>query len=437
MINNMWLLYQGKWTRTIFVTMTVRRIFLSTWLVCLISLILLWVASTNPLNAIVMSYRKFDPFNASSSRLPVKSLGAPSKTNRTYINNTLETNGNLSNSTAQSVFMNAQHSQAVTSASSDTLIHIAAKAMMKKMNDLVRKMPDFEVGNGTDNFTAYVSSIFAKPWKRDVNNTWLFRFFLTKETRTTVYDELMLTQKHLKKNDKSGGIGYHKTNLFPKPPYKSCSVVGSSGILLGSQCGRVIDDKDFVIRFNLAQIKGFEEDVGYKTNVTTLNPSILRRYGRLQNASDRVKFSQSKLVEQEGLVWTSSRNSDDIRRVIDTIKLVNHSKLTLVRGNMGHFKKLNTLWKKYGVNRVQTSGFYFLNCALDLCSEVHLFGYWPFHTSLEGRTVPAHYYDGVTLNQKIHKTSDEIRLLLTMHQFGMLKLHINDCSKDNRTKIMA
>ncbi|XP_072173102.1 alpha-N-acetylneuraminide alpha-2,8-sialyltransferase-like [Diadema setosum] len=53
-----------------------------------------------------------------------------------------------------------------------------------------------------------------------------------------------------------------------------CAVVGSSGLLEGSRCGSAIDDNDFVFRVNLSPVGGpFEDDVGSKINVTTINRS--------------------------------------------------------------------------------------------------------------------------------------------------------------------
>ncbi|XP_072041677.1 CMP-N-acetylneuraminate-poly-alpha-2,8-sialyltransferase-like [Amphiura filiformis] len=400
--------------------MRVRSIYLCICLICLVHFILIWMTSINLLNKIV-SYRRLvverykttwtmeiaNPFIMNSSRLLVTSLGSNS-------------------TTKNEVLIHGSHPQAATSAGK--MIHEAAKTMLKNLRDLAQMLPN-GTGNGTDNFISNVSSILAKPWRHEHNNTKLFRLFLTKETNTIVYDEMMLTQKHRKKNDKSGGIGYPKKNLFPKPPYISCSVVGSSGILLGSKCGRLIDDKDFVIRFNLATLAGFEEDVGIKTNMTTMNPTIVRKYyGGLKKESDRVNFVQSKLVDQDGLIWTPPQ---DLNRTMGAIKLLNNSKLTLVRGNMRHFHRLGKFWSRYGLNHLLTTGFYFVNCALNLCSELHLFGFWPFATSLDGRTIPAHYYDDIKLSTSQHNASYELRLLLAMHQLGMLKFHIDKCSAED------
>ena len=54
-------------------------------------------------------------------------------------------------------------------------------------------------------------------------------------------------------------------------PQKTCAVVGSSGILLKSCCGKEIDAHAFVMRSNLPILRGFEVDVGTKQNITTLN----------------------------------------------------------------------------------------------------------------------------------------------------------------------
>ncbi|GMJ00826.1 glycosyltransferase 29A [Hibiscus trionum] len=57
--------------------------------------------------------------------------------------------------------------------------------------------------------------------------------------------------------------------------YKSCAVVGNSGILLNSRHGKSIDDHEVVIRLNNARIEGFEKHVGSKTSISFVNSNVL------------------------------------------------------------------------------------------------------------------------------------------------------------------
>lgn len=69
-------------------------------------------------------------------------------------------------------------------------------------------------------------------------------------------------------------------NLTTHRRYKSCAVVGNSGILLKSENGELIDSHEFVIRLNNARITGFRTHVGLKTNVSFINSNILHLCAR-------------------------------------------------------------------------------------------------------------------------------------------------------------
>ncbi|KAG6414762.1 hypothetical protein SASPL_122136 [Salvia splendens] len=62
--------------------------------------------------------------------------------------------------------------------------------------------------------------------------------------------------------------------------YRSCAVVGNSGILLKSDHGNLIDSHEIVIRLNNARIRGFERNVGFKTNISFANSNILHLCAR-------------------------------------------------------------------------------------------------------------------------------------------------------------
>ncbi|KAI3743271.1 hypothetical protein L1987_60977 [Smallanthus sonchifolius] len=62
--------------------------------------------------------------------------------------------------------------------------------------------------------------------------------------------------------------------------YKTCAVVGNSGILLKTNLGDAIDNHEFVIRLNNARTRGFERNVGSKTSLSFVNSNILHACAR-------------------------------------------------------------------------------------------------------------------------------------------------------------
>ena len=72
------------------------------------------------------------------------------------------------------------------------------------------------------------------------------------------------------------------------------------------------------------------------------------------------------------------------------------------------------------------SGFYITSAALDICNEVHLYGFWPFTMSTRGEKVPYHYYDNAHF-AVYHDLTLEYRLLVRMHEMGLIKLQFGPC----------
>ena len=79
---------------------------------------------------------------------------------------------------------------------------------------------------------------------------------------------------------------------------KTCAVVGNGGILLDSGCGPEIDAHDFVVRNNMAEIKGYVADVGSKTSIMTANSACLREVAnnlRKKSTDSKRKHDLAKL----------------------------------------------------------------------------------------------------------------------------------------------
>ena len=150
---------------------------------------------------------------------------------------------------------------------------------------------------------------------------------------------------------------------------------------------------------------------------------------RLKNESDLVYFSKLKLADQQGTIWFpySLVRRKLFDRIGQAIRSLHNFKLILGKGNLYHLKRVGSFWEKYGLSDYQSTGFYFVTCAIVLCEEVNLFGFWPFGKALDGRNVSSHYYDQTKLTTH-HDMPYEWTLLLSMHHYGLLKLHNNNCS---------
>jgi hypothetical protein len=63
--------------------------------------------------------------------------------------------------------------------------------------------------------------------------------------------------------------------IRPGQPYRSCAVVGNSGILLQKTQGPLIDSHEMVIRLKNAGTEGFQDRVGSKTTLAFINSNTL------------------------------------------------------------------------------------------------------------------------------------------------------------------
>ncbi|KAD3337144.1 hypothetical protein E3N88_32664 [Mikania micrantha] len=75
------------------------------------------------------------------------------------------------------------------------------------------------------------------------------------------------------------------SNSNSKSKYKTCAVVGNSGILLKTDLGGLIDNHEFVIRLNNARTSGYERNVGSKTSLSFVNSNILHMCARRETCS--------------------------------------------------------------------------------------------------------------------------------------------------------
>lgn len=212
-----------------------------------------------------------------------------------------------------------------------------------------------------------------------------------------------------------------------------CSVVGNSGSILGSKCGTDVDKANFVFRCNAAPIAKYAVDAGYKSNLTTFNPSILTtRYNKFSRPEGVLRFVRD-MRQYHGIVWAPCFTSSSMELCLDIMKTYTLNENKFVLGHPDHFLKIQKFWESRGHKGKISSGFFFTTIALSRCREVHLYGFWPFSkmTDRALQEVPYHYFDQLNFtsfnNLRQHNMNSEFSVLLQLHMLGVLRIHVGEC----------
>ncbi|XP_045897396.1 alpha-2,8-sialyltransferase 8E-like [Micropterus dolomieu] len=195
----------------------------------------------------------------------------------------------------------------------------------------------------------------------------------------------------------------------------------------------MIDSAQFVIRCNLPPLKNsYEKHVGIKTDLVTANPSILlEKYGALNGR--RRPFVESLRSYGNSLLllpaFSFSLNTPVCLRAVYTIEDF-ESPIRPVFFNPDYLQNLDLFWRSQGLRAVRlTTGIMMTSLALELCDNVHLYGFWPFSNHPHKLyALTNHYYDDKrAAKTEFHAMPAEFDLLLRLHSQGVLKLHLGDC----------
>ncbi|XP_017274820.1 alpha-2,8-sialyltransferase 8E-like [Kryptolebias marmoratus] len=228
---------------------------------------------------------------------------------------------------------------------------------------------------------------------------------------------------------------FFKENPFPKKKWRTCAVVGNGGILGNSNCGKMIDSAEFVIRCNLPPLTDeYKKDVGVKTNLVTANPSIfVHKYGglnghRLPLIEKLRSYGNSLLLLPS---FSFAMNTAVSLRVLYTVEDFG-GPVQPVFINPDYLYNVSLFWRSQGLKAVRPStGIIMASLALELCENVDLYGFWPFAVHpYNFHELTNHYYD----SQKVasyHAMPVEFKLLLQLHSQGVIRLNLGDCEPDD------
>ncbi|KAH0501536.1 Alpha-2,8-sialyltransferase 8F [Microtus ochrogaster] len=218
---------------------------------------------------------------------------------------------------------------------------------------------------------------------------------------------------------------------FVNYPYNQCAVVGNGGILNKSLCGAEIDKADFVFRCNLPPVTGnASKDVGNKTNLVTVNPSIITlRYKSLKGKNTKFLEDISNYGETFLLLPAFSYrfNTGISFKVYQTLH-DSKVKQKVLFFHPTYLRLLALFWRTRGVTAYRLStGLMIASVAVELCKNVTLYGFWPFSKSIEKAPISHHYYDNNLPKRGFHQMPKEFNQMLQLHMRGILKLQLGKC----------
>ena len=175
--------------------------------------------------------------------------------------------------------------------------------------------------------------------------------------------------------------------------YRSCAVVGSSGILLHHERGAEIDAHDVVIRFNSAPTKGLEKYVGGKTT---------HRITNTQNWAFRESDREQLLVHMR------SRSS------LTGFMRTRHGDGSI---RMAAFDRDFVEHMAHSLDFMSTSGLYGIMIALLRCTKVDIYG---FHVT-QAHGALYHYYDACDTPANEDRDSAEWHVVKLLADEGLVR----------------
>uniref|UniRef100_A0A3B3WEA2 ST8 alpha-N-acetyl-neuraminide alpha-2,8-sialyltransferase 6 n=1 Tax=Poecilia mexicana TaxID=48701 RepID=A0A3B3WEA2_9TELE len=236
---------------------------------------------------------------------------------------------------------------------------------------------------------------------------------------------------------------FAKGHPFSNKRKKTCAVVGNGGILTNSSCGKTIDSAQFVIRCCDCKPKYIHAKVKSKSIFLTLRQYFLKlffsqmsyycRYGSLLEhrrmfAESLCQYGKAMLLLPAFSYRINTATSLRASYTIDDFRIP----MQPVFINPKYLQSLALFWGSLGLKaRRLTTGIMMTSLALELCDNVDLYGFWPFGVHPQSfQYLTHHYYDDGKLKKGFHAMSDEFKLLLQLHNQGVLKLHLGECGPD-------
>ncbi|KAI8479811.1 hypothetical protein Bbelb_424700 [Branchiostoma belcheri] len=212
---------------------------------------------------------------------------------------------------------------------------------------------------------------------------------------------------------------FPKESPFKTRHFSTCSVVGNGGILKGSGCGEEIDASEFVFRYdNFGKSKKGDSTIKRATL-----PRKAMKEGRDKFLRDLSVYADSYLFIEAFLYELNAKRAFLAHEVLRE----SHAKNTVIFPHPDFVRSTHSYWQDRGVKAPRAStGLLVVTVATQICEEVHLYGFWPFHSDRNNTRLTEHYYDNA-LPSNSHKITDEFKELQRLHNTGVIRLTTHAC----------
>ncbi|XP_038068265.1 CMP-N-acetylneuraminate-poly-alpha-2,8-sialyltransferase-like [Patiria miniata] len=227
----------------------------------------------------------------------------------------------------------------------------------------------------------------------------------------------------------------HFSQFTTLPAQNNCAIIGNSGVLLHSSCGREINSYDYVIRVNLPPLRGYEDDVGFKTNLTLLNfETLVYLHSNLTQRKLGEEFYDMYvnrvLFLNDSVLWygKSMGPRETRKRLQQSVEILKTTYQLPIQIGF-NWRPLHPE-KFVGMKRLATSGFMAYYLAKSLCKSVTLYGFYPYNKDARGFHMPHHYYEDVPYdyNNPIHNLLWEFKKYREYETEGQLRMVTEKCA---------
>ncbi|XP_071964531.1 alpha-2,8-sialyltransferase 8B-like isoform X2 [Antedon mediterranea] len=287
------------------------------------------------------------------------------------------------------------------------------------------------VGVNNSNFSRHTELSLSEKFTRHINQQALVKFKqkIVKYKRFDAKLGILLYDGNLH-SDMFKNWYNRKTRPKESPPlgtYDTCAIVGNSGVLKHSHCGKEIDEHDFVIRNNMAPTEGFENDVGTKTSLMSINSALVSQINMcLENATCLPTYLKKfKSLTKNTILWFSKVFSPSSRqkKYYTLSEFVKNVSLPLRIGFPTGKMSTTEFWK---IKRA-SSGLMMFSVAATFCRNITLYGFYPYSTSPSGRQLTYHYYDNFSFKNS-HDMNSEHKTLTDLNKTGVIRVITDDCN---------